>query len=137
MPLSRAAATRRLLRVALALTLVSCGGDGSDSSDVNCDRNPPFTYDNFGRGFMGKHCNGCHSSLVSGNQREGAPTGVDFDTYRGIVTWGYRIESRSVGEAGGMPPGGGPSEAEFARFQEWLECQVLRDSDALSAQGGR
>lgn len=123
--------------VVLAAGLVSCGGGDDTASDVCAERDPPLTYDNFGKGFIAKHCVGCHSSLVAGNQRKGAPPGVDLDTYYGVVTWAYRVEARSLGDNPGMPPGGGPSEEERERLEEWLTCQVLRDADAQQAQGNR
>lgn len=112
-------------------------GDPADSGVELCDRDPPLTYDNFGQGFMGKHCAGCHSSLYEGPNRKGAPPGVDLDSYAGVVTWAYRVEARATGEAPTMPPGGGPSPTELARLDEWLQCAVLRDADAQQAQGGR
>lgn len=121
----------------LALWVASCGSGADSAGSVCAERDPHLTYDNFGKGFISKHCVGCHSSLIAGNQRKGAPPGVDLDTYNGVVTWAYRIEARSLGESPGMPPGGGPSEAERARLEEWLGCQVLRDADAQQAQGGR
>lgn len=122
---------------AMVLLLAACGSGADSAENVCAERGPPLTYDNFGKGFISKHCVGCHSSLIAGNQRKGAPPGVDLDTYYGVVTWAYRIESRSLGESPGMPPGGGPSESERARLEEWLSCQVLRDADAQQAQGGR
>jgi hypothetical protein len=126
---------------AVAATLLgvgACGGPGSDSGDRSCDRDPPLRYDNFGQGFMGKHCAGCHSSLFEGPMRKGAPPGVDLDTYANVVTWAYRVEARATGDAPSMPPGGGPSPTDLARLDEWLQCSVLRDADAQQAQqGGR
>jgi uncharacterized membrane protein len=121
--------------LALALVL-GCAGKDADSADAGCERTPPLTYDNFGKGFVGKHCGGCHSSLVSGEQRKGAPPGVDLDTYRGVVTWAYRVQARATADPPTMPPGGGPSGEELDRLTEWLECQVLRDADALAAEQG-
>lgn len=121
----------------LCLVLSSCGSGGDSAGLVCAERDPHLTYDNFGKGFISKHCVGCHSSLIAGNQRKGAPPGVDLDTYLGVVTWAYRVEARSLGDSPGMPPGGGPSESERARLEEWLSCQVLRDADAQQAQAGR
>lgn len=124
--------------VTALLCAVACGGGERDSGAQACDRDPPLRYDNFGQGFMGKHCAGCHSSLFEGPMRKGAPPGVDLDTYANIVTWAYRVEARAIGDGRTMPPGGGPSPAELARLDEWLQCNVLRDADAQQAQqGGR
>ena len=108
--------------------LLSCGGDGSDSA-ITCDRDPPLTFHNFGESFMAKHCIGCHSVLHEGNLREGAPLGVDLNTYDDVLQWAERIDARALGSID-MPPGGGPSESERAMLAEWLECKVYPDKDA-------
>lgn len=112
--------------------LGSCGGKDDDSADP-CDREPPLSYENFGRGFMGVHCAGCHSSLNPAGHRKGAPSGVDLDTQAGVLQWAYRTEARALGDAPDMPPGGGPSEAERERLAEWLQCSVF---PALAEGGG-
>jgi hypothetical protein len=122
--------------LAAALTL-SCGDGPRDSAADGCDREPPLSYENFGLGYMGKHCAGCHSSLFVGPMRKEAPPGVDLDTYAGVLTWAYRIEARATGDSTTMPPGGGPSTAEVAMLTEWLQCRVLRDADSQAAQGAR
>lgn len=111
--------------------LLGCAGEADTAS---CDREPPLSYDSFGQSFMGKNCTGCHSSLLPSSHREGAPAGVDFDTYAGVLEWADRIEARSVGEGASMPPGGGPTEDERVLLAEWLECGVFPDVAALEAQ---
>lgn len=83
---------------------------------------------------MSTHCEGCHSSLVPTDLREGAPAGVDFNSYSDVLAWADRIMIRSVDSNGGMPPGGGPSEAERALLHEWLVCSVYDDIDALAEE---
>ena len=117
-----------LVTAALAV-LTGCddvllGYDGSFTG--NCDRDPPLTYDNFGQGYVGKWCTGCHSADVRMNQRSGAPLDVNLDTYDDIIAWVERIDERSVKSAG-MPPGGGASEAETDKLGEWLRCSVYVD----------
>lgn len=107
----------------MILLLVACAPSGGDSGA--CDREPPLTWENFGQGWMGKHCTGCHSSLLRSDQRNGAPEPVDLDTWKDVVTWGSRIEARSVADDADMPPGGGPSAEERALLGEWLSCAVL------------
>lgn len=119
----------------LALTGVSGCDDtifGTKASTLyrDCDREPPLTYDNFGKGFLGLHCTGCHSSLLKPEQRNLAPEGVDFDTLKGVLTWAERIEDRTLAQT--MPPSGGPTPEELDRVAEWLACEVL----PLSAQAG-
>ena len=106
----------------MLLLLLACGAP-QDSGD--CLRDPPLSYGNFGKGLMGRHCTGCHSSLLPEGQRNLAPVGVDLDTWAGVVQWGPRIEARSVGDAPTMPPGGGPTAQERAMLAEWLQCDVL------------
>ncbi|RME27047.1 MAG: hypothetical protein D6798_05435 [Deltaproteobacteria bacterium] len=116
----------------LLLMAAACGDTGGDTAAPgDCDRDPPLSYDNFGQQFMDTHCAGCHSSLLPEPLRNGAPLGVDLDTYAGVVQWVDRIEARSVGDDADMPPGGGPSDEERARLAEWLRCAVRPDHDAL------
>lgn len=109
--------------------LVACTSTGEDSA--TCDREPALDYDNFGSGFLERHCNGCHSSLLPESHREDAPVGVDFDTYGDVLDWAERIEARAVGEDASMPPGGGPTDEEKAMLAEWLECAVFPDVGRL------
>ena len=103
-----------------------------DSAGAQCRRDPPLTWDNFGHGFLTKHCLACHSSLVPEGAREGAPVGVDFDTYGSVLTWADRIAARAVADDADMPPGGGPSVEERANLSEWLGCGVAADAQAVS-----
>lgn len=118
----------------LALGLGACSGVGGDTGG-ECDRSPPLSWHNFGQGFMGKHCTGCHSSLLPESHREGAPTSVNFDTYSDVVSQSERVAARALGAEPTMPPGGGPSAAEQALLAEWLRCGVADDEDRL--QEGR
>ena len=103
--------------------------DGQDTATA-CYHDPPLDYANFGKGYMDKHCAGCHSSLLPPSSREGAPIGVDLNTYEDVLMWADRIEARSTGEYPTMPPGGGPSDDERALLKEWLECSVYLDVDS-------
>lgn len=116
------------------LLLLACGADSGDSGTAYtgaCDRSPPLSWDSFGQGFMSTHCAGCHSSLYPEGMREGAPVGVDLDTYTGVLQWVDRVEARTLGEGATMPPGGGPSDAERALLAEWLACGVWPDHEQL------
>lgn len=132
-----------LLVVILAVSVLGCGDKAEDSAAVaavDCDRSPPLAWDNFGKGLMDKHCNGCHSVLVPESQRQGAPTGVDFNTYADVIEWRERIRARATTaelEAPTMPPGGGPGAEELALLEEWLACEVTKDAEALAAGSGR
>lgn len=116
----------------LLALLLGCAG-GGDSADP-CPRDPPLTWESWGEATMVRHCTGCHSSLLPESMREGAPVGVDLDTYAGVLQWHDRIRARSTGEAPTMPPGGGPSAEEVAMLTEWLDCAVAADVAALEAR---
>lgn len=114
----------------LGFTLGACNGP---EEDPLCDREVALTYENWGGGFMDTHCNGCHSSIIAPAQRRGAPAGVDFDTYGGIMSWAERVEDRVITaaaeERSQMPPGGGPTAEELEMLHEWLQCGVYPDKD--------
>lgn len=111
--------------------LIACAV--ADSGGV-CAREPELDWDRFGHGFMTQYCTGCHASTWPASVREGAPLGVDFDTYAGVLAYADRIEARSVPADADMPPGGGPSEEERALLHEWLTCAVAADLQRLEAQ---
>ena len=113
----------------MILLLLACRS-GADDSALACDREPALSFDNFGEAFMAKHCTGCHSVLHEGDLREGAPLGIDLNTYIDVLQWVERIEVRAL-ENLDMPPGGGPSEDERAMLSEWLQCAVYPDKEAL------
>ncbi len=104
--------------------LAACGRV-EDTAEFACDRDPPLDYALFGEGYMSTHCTGCHSSLLSGEDRVGAPDGVDLETYDGVLLWADRIDARATGAEPTMPPGGGPTEEDIALLEEWLYCDLL------------
>lgn len=116
----------------MILALMLACGDGDDSG-ISCDRETELTYDNFGGAFLSKHCTGCHSVLHEGDLREGAPLGIDLNTYADVLQWATRIDARTLGSLD-MPPGGGPSADERMMLAEWLECGVYPDIEALEAE---
>ena len=126
--------------MALLLWCVACGnkdaGETGGGAWSHCDRTPALTWDNFGKGYMDKHCNGCHSSIIDREQRQGAPVGIDFNTYEGVITFADRVDARATGDAPTMPPGGGPGVEEVARLEEWLACDIAMDREALASGSG-
>ena len=48
-----------------------------------CPPDSQVTWDTFAKGFLQTQCTQCHSALYEGDNRRGAPDGVDFDTYEG------------------------------------------------------
>ncbi|MEZ4317712.1 MAG: hypothetical protein R3F61_09410 [Myxococcota bacterium] len=111
--------------------------NGRSPSYASCLRDPPLTWENYGKGHMDKHCNGCHSSLLVREElRNGAPLGIDFDTWEGNLQWADRIYQRGAVEVS-MPPGGGPSTEELRLLEEWLLCDVLPASAEFQLQNDR
>jgi uncharacterized membrane protein len=70
------------------------------------------------------YCAGCHSSALSGTDRNGAPAGIDFDTYEGAVA--NAEEGNDEIQSGGMPPSGGLSDEDKRLFQLWLDTGLNR-----------
>jgi hypothetical protein len=93
---------------------------GGDS----CNREPPLTYENFGKGLLARHCGSCHSDFVRGAQRGNAPLGVDFNNWDFVLQWADRIEVRTI-QQGDMPPTGTMVQLEKDRLEEWLQCEVF------------
>jgi len=125
--------------VMLASLLVACPEADKDEvdSDDPCVHDPPLSYDNWGKGFMEKHCNGCHSSIVPPSHRNNAPPGVDFDTYPGVLAFASRIDERAILlNPSPMPPGGGPTEEELSLLYEWLTCSVYPDVERWQQEIG-
>ena len=97
------------------------GGDGNDNANAPCT---DLTYDNFAAGFMTTYCTGCHSSALTGADRQGAPEGIDYDTLDGVVAQLERIRVRAV-EDGTMPPQAAdatPTADELDQLAEWIDC---------------
>lgn len=63
-------------------------------------------------------CLGCHLSTLLEGQRNGAPVGVDFDTFEGAKKEGDEIIERAV-TLSNMPPSGSLSDAEKQALSNW------------------
>ena len=120
--------------MAMIGALTGCSDKGAADTGGACSRAPALTYDNFGHGFLNQYCNGCHSSIVAESHREGAPAGVNFDTYEGVLTWAERIAARGVPDDASMPPGGGPGSEDRALLDEWITCTVLGEKARWEAK---
>lgn len=120
----------RPVLLGLLLLGASCGPE--EDTDTLCDREVPLTYHSFGQGFMDNYCTGCHSSIIADGQRRGAPVGIDFDTYAGVLQYAERLEERvlianRIEDDNPMPPGGGPTTQDLDMLEEWLQCRVYDD----------
>ena len=102
----------------MILALWACAEEPAACSE----REPALGYVNFGRGFLAEYCTGCHSSLLTGEARYGAPEGVDFDTLDGAQTWLDRIVERAAGDDATMPPSGPAGAEDRAMLAEWAGC---------------
>lgn len=113
--------------VVLVALLVGC------AQEEVCVHDPPLGYtDDFGEVFMDKYCAGCHSSQYPDEHlnRNDAPGIVNLDTYGGVLEYAERIYIRTLqSENRPMPPGGGPTDEELLRFEEWMRCQVFPDAE--------
>lgn len=115
-----------------------CGGGDSDAhahdeepmsaSGAVCPSEGGPTASDFGSAFLRTHCLACHSASVTGEAREGAPTGVDFDTPEAVLQWAEAIDAHSAAGPSsvnsGMPPSSrpAPSMDERVKLGQWLAC---------------
>jgi uncharacterized membrane protein len=71
---------------------------------------------------LSSNCVACHSSSLTGAQRQGAPSGIDYDSYASAAA--NASEGLEQISAGFMPPvgGGSISSADATTFEQWLAC---------------
>jgi uncharacterized membrane protein len=128
------------LAVAVALVaglgVAGCSGEdppkvamSNSSSGSTCPPGTTLTYDNFGRTFFASYCTRCHSSEKVAADRDGAPTGYDWDVYESIAQHGDLIDAMAAGGPRQinrtMPPGEPrPSDAERRELGRWLACEL-------------
>ncbi|MEQ1502726.1 MAG: hypothetical protein ABMB14_10880 [Myxococcota bacterium] len=82
-------------------------------------------WDSVGRPILLTWCTPCHGSTVPPDARQGAPVGVDFDTWAGTAAYADRIAARATGDGATMPPGGGMPDADRQALAAWLGCGML------------
>ncbi|MFT5457073.1 MAG: hypothetical protein ACI9K2_003566 [Myxococcota bacterium] len=92
----------------------------SPAQDPSCTDSP--TWESFGQAWLRTWCTPCHSSALPAEARQGAPLGIDFDTYSATLPLASRLVPVAGGADATMPPAGGPSPEERARLEEWVEC---------------
>jgi uncharacterized membrane protein len=129
--------TCTLLGLLLATTM-GHGGEGccheeavlGPLTETTCPPASTLTYENFGKSFVESYCTDCHSSELSGDARNGAPSFHDFDTLAGIRAVANHIDQTSgIGPAAenrNMPPEGEPqpTDAEREMLAEWIACNA-------------
>lgn len=126
---------RWVIGVTLLTFTMGHGGGGCCSDEkvlgpptrAECPPTSTLTYDNFGKPFMEAYCTRCHSSELTSEAREGAPSGHDFDTRFGIVGVADHVDQAAGAGPNAtndqMPPDGDmPSLAERQQLAEWIAC---------------
>lgn len=104
--------------------LLSCGTKNDPVESLPQDGLPDtVTYTQHIRPLLETNCTGCHASTLQGANRNGAPTGVDFDTYANAAQSAERGNVRI--QAGSMPPTGGIDSYDRALFQKWIDQELL------------
>lgn len=146
----------RVLRVpfvlAVAAVLASCGQARDTASSpasacpvlptgTACPANSTLRYaggtpTNFGQTFFATYCLRCHSVSLTGDARNGATIGVNFDTLDGIRAHLCRIDDFAgqgpvktpndkfmpFVEPQLVPPEQFPSDGERSQLSQWLAC---------------
>jgi hypothetical protein len=103
---------------------ISCGTKNDPVGSLPGDGLPEtVTYTEHIRPLLEDNCTGCHASTLQGADRNGAPTGIDFDTYANATQWAEQGNARI--QAGSMPPSGGLTSNDRALFQKWVDQGLL------------
>jgi uncharacterized membrane protein len=125
-----------LALLATSFATLACSGEddrpvpmSSSSSGSTCPPGSPLTYESFGQTFFASYCVRCHGSDRVGTERQGAPTGYDWDEYESIALHASEIDAMAAGGPRQinrtMPPGEPlPSDAERRELGQWLACEL-------------
>jgi hypothetical protein len=102
-----------------------CRGNDGIATRAECD--PALTWDGFGRDFMANYCTSCHSSLLRGGARKGAPEDHNYDSLEGVQQDPTHVDvAAGAGPEGVndfMPPyGRKPTAEERQQLSRWLAC---------------
>ena len=128
-----ARASRVVVVAVLAAVVAGCG-EGDDEpalfgppTESVCPEGSTLTYESCGRPFMESYCTRCHSSELTGEARQGAPSFHDFDTLFGIMAVHEHVdETSAIGPAAenrSMPPNNPePTDDERRQLGEWIAC---------------
>ncbi len=91
-------------------------------TSTECGQDEQLTWDGFAQGFFLSWCTACHSSELGPGDRGGAPEGVDFDVYRGVLALSSRITATATGPEPTMPPVVMAPAADRERLAQWIAC---------------
>jgi uncharacterized membrane protein len=83
------------------------------------DASGPVTWCEDTREIFAARCTGCHATTRTGSQRNGAPLGVNFDTYLDAAA--SASAARRMVQAREMPPSGPLPEAEAWPLVWWAD----------------
>lgn len=128
-------ALRVILVIACAsIASTACGEEEEQplfgpATEAICPTGSSLTYDNFGREFMESYCTRCHSTELTGEDRQGATSFHDFDTLFGIKAVSIHVDfTTASGPAAtndSMPPNGPtPTFEEREQLGEWIACDM-------------
>ena len=110
-----------------AAALAGCGEDAEpdavdDAGAGSCELPDVATYGEHAGPLLDEHCTSCHAGTLHGAERNGAPEGVDFDTYEAAVESAAAAAERI--RAGTMPPAGGLESCQRELFDAWVDGGV-------------
>ena len=118
---------KAILFIAVAVVLNACGGS-EEEVDVTACNADTVSYDIYIQPLVANNCLGCHSSSVEGDDRNGAPSNINFDSYDELSSYAATAVARVV--AGTMPPEGESAPAIGALSQDKRDCfAAWRDKD--------
>lgn len=108
----------RVLLGFLVAFLFGCNVPGK----ISCEDAPLITYNNFGKGFMTRECQGCHAIALPDEARLGAPKEFAYDTPEQVWKDAELILLTSTGNDPIMPPSDGVFSEDRLRLEIWLRC---------------
>jgi len=105
--------------VALAGLLVGGCGEKQDPIGPGADIEGEVTYGEHIMPILDANCISCHAADKQGAARNGAPVGVDCDSYEDAAASADRANAQI--QSGAMPVGGELSDLERSLFQAWVD----------------
>jgi uncharacterized membrane protein len=108
---------KTIITIWLAMFLTGCGDKQDPLSGADVGNNGEVTYTEHIKSILDANCIGCHAVDKQGASRNGAPVGINFDTYQAAKSSGTR--ANQLIQAGTMPIGGQLSSEDKSLFQQW------------------
>lgn len=105
----------------LGTALAGCSGaPEADTAGCTADERA-VNWENFGVPFFAGYCRACHSATSVGEDRYGAPEGLDFDSLEQVRALKGSIHDTVLVDAT-MPIGGGVDPESLTLLPTLLEC---------------